>query len=104
MQERTVDDVGDGFEAAVWMPVGATRFVGGVVHLAHLIHVNERVKVLGGHTPEGATHRESFAFVATWGGVDRLQWSRPGLGCGRLTNASKGEGVGGNSRHGETFS
>ena len=45
--ERPVDDVGDGLEAAVRVPVGALGLVRGVVDLAHLVHVDERVEVLG---------------------------------------------------------
>jgi hypothetical protein len=36
--EDAVDHVGDGLEAAVWVPRSVFGLAGGVVHLAHLVH------------------------------------------------------------------
>ena len=68
--EAAVDHVGDGFEAAVRVPVGAPRFAGLVLHLAHLVHVDERVEVGGAHAGEGAHDGEALAFVAARPGGD----------------------------------
>ena len=62
--EAAVDHVGDGLEAAVRMPVGTPRLTGLVFHLAHLVHVHERVEVGGAHAGEGAHDGEALALVA----------------------------------------
>ena len=59
--ERAVDDVGDGLEAAVRVPVGAPRLAGRVVDLAHLVHVDERVEVGQVDAGEGPADREALA-------------------------------------------
>jgi hypothetical protein len=41
--EGSVNHVGEGFEAAVWVPGCAARLIRGVFNLAHLVHVDERV-------------------------------------------------------------
>ena len=46
--ERAVDHVGDGLEAAVRVPRRALRLARRVLHLAHLVHVDERVEVAPG--------------------------------------------------------
>jgi redox-sensitive bicupin YhaK (pirin superfamily) len=42
--EHPVDDVSDGLEATVRMPRRALRLARGVLHLAHLVHHDERVE------------------------------------------------------------
>jgi hypothetical protein len=62
--EDPVDHVGDGLEAAVGVPGGALGLAGGVVDLAHLVHVHERVEVAQVHAGEGAADGEALAFQA----------------------------------------
>ncbi|MPN05245.1 hypothetical protein SDC9_152495 [bioreactor metagenome] len=61
MPERAVDDVGDRLEAAVRVPVGAPGLTRGVLDLAHLVHVDERVEQFVRHPGEGAADREALA-------------------------------------------
>ena len=58
--EGAVDHVGDGFEAAMRMPWRALGFAGRVLHLAHLVHVDERVDERGIGAGERTAHRESL--------------------------------------------
>ena len=60
--ERPVDHVGDGFESAVRMPRGALRLARGVLDLAHLVQVNERIELIHRHTGERATNGKTLAF------------------------------------------
>ena len=60
--EGAVDHVGDGLEAPVGVPGRALGLAGCVLHLAHLVHVDEGVEVRDGHAGEGAPHREPLAF------------------------------------------
>ena len=76
--ERAVDHVGDGLEPAVRVPGGAARLAWGVVDLAHLVHVDERVKGPQVNAREGAADRESLALEARRRGRDREH--RPLLG------------------------
>src|SRR5690606_25084627 len=69
--EGAVDHVGDGLEAAVRVPCGATGLTGRVLDLAHLVHVHERVEQVVGNAGEGAAHGEPLALVAGGGGGDR---------------------------------
>ena len=69
--ERAVDDVGDGLEPAVRVPRGALGLTRGVVDLAHLVHVHERVEPRQVHPGEGAPDREPLALVAGRRGGDR---------------------------------
>ena len=67
--EPAVDHVGDGFEPAVRMPVGASRLPGLVLHLTHLVHVYERVEVGGADPGEGPDDGEALRprnRVARW--------------------------------------
>ena len=68
--EGAVDHVGDGLEAAMGMPRRALGFAGRVLHLTHLIHVDERVDERGIGAREGAPHRESFALESVRRGGD----------------------------------
>ena len=84
-----VDHVGDGLEAPVRVPARAPRLTGGVVDLAHLVHVDEGVEVGEVDAGEGPADREALALEAGGGGrhgadrplagVDR----EPGRGWGR---------------------
>ncbi len=80
VREAAVDHVGDGFEAAVRVPVRAPRLTGLVLHLAHLVHVHERVEVGGAHAGEGAHDGKALALVAARAGGDRADGP---LGVGR---------------------
>ena len=62
--EGSVDDVGDGLEAAVGVPRGALRLTRGVLHLAHLVHHHERVEVGEVDAGEGAADREALPLEA----------------------------------------
>jgi hypothetical protein len=62
--EDPVEHVGDGLEAAVGVPGGALGLAGGVVDLAHLVHVDERVQRAQVDAGEGAADREALALKA----------------------------------------
>jgi hypothetical protein len=69
--ERAVDHVGDGLEPAVGVPGRALGLAGGVLDLAHLIHVDEGVQ-LGVRQPgERASHREALALETRGRSGDR---------------------------------
>ena len=70
--EDAVDDVGDGLEPTVGVPRRALRLAGGVLHLTHLVHVDERVEGAQRHAGERAAHREALALEAGRRGGDRL--------------------------------
>ena len=59
--EGAVDDVGDGLEAAVRVPGGALGLARRVVHLAHLVHHDERVELGEVDAGERAAYREPLA-------------------------------------------
>ena len=63
-EERAVDHVGDGLEAAVRVPRRALGLAGGVLDLAHLIHVDERVELIELDAGEGAADGEALALEA----------------------------------------
>ena len=99
MEEGAVDDVGDGLETTVRVPVGATRLVGGVVDLTHLIHVDERVEISGGDSPEGATYGEALSLVTLGGRGDRLDGALGHPEGAGIDDSGEGEGVGGDCGH-----
>jgi hypothetical protein len=98
MAEDAVDHVGDGLEPAVGVPGRALGLARGVVDLAHLVHVHERVE--GGQVDpgEGAAHREPFPLVAAGGGGHREDGA---VGGGRVNggDAWQGDGVGADGWH-----
>jgi hypothetical protein len=61
VKELTVDQVREGLEAAMRMPGSALGLPCAVFDLAHLIHMNKGIKLIGGHAGEGTTHREALA-------------------------------------------
>ncbi len=61
MQERSVDDVRHRLEAAMGVPVGPARLAGGVVDLAHLVHVDERVELSEADAGERPSHWKALA-------------------------------------------
>ena len=67
MFEDALKKVGDRLEAAVGVPRRALGFAGGVVHFAHLIHVDERVEGGNRDTGEGSLDRKALAFEARGG-------------------------------------
>ena len=99
VREAAVDHVGDGFEAAVRMPVGAPRLARLVFDLAHLVHVDERVEVGGADAGECAHDGEALALVAARAGGDgadrAVRCRRP-----RARRSAAVSGVSGDSRHG----
>ncbi len=61
VHERPVDDVGHGLEAAVRVPGRALGLPRRVVHLAHLVHHDERIEQPKVHACEGPLDREALA-------------------------------------------
>ena len=82
-----VDHVGDRLEATVWVPGRALRLARRVLHLAHLVEVDEGVQVAQVHAGEGAAHREALAFEGAGRSGDALDRLRrratagPARGC-----------------------
>ena len=60
--EGPVDHVGHRLEAAVGVPRRALGLARGVLHLAHLVHVDERVEDGPVHAGEGPADREPLPF------------------------------------------
>ena len=85
VQERPVDDVRDGLEAAMRVPVGSAGFARRVVDLAHLVHVDERVELGEADAGERPAHRESLAL-----GAARCGRHRP---HGRSVSVGSGDGM-----------
>ena len=67
-----VDHVGDGLEPAVGMPGGSLGLARGILDLAHLIEVNERIEVVHVDALECPAYREALAFESPRGGGDRF--------------------------------
>src|ERR1700716_866604 len=59
-----VDHVSHGLEAAMRVPRSPLRLAGTVLHLAHLVHVNEGVEVALVEPVKGTPNREAFTFDA----------------------------------------
>jgi hypothetical protein len=59
--KASVDHVSHGFESAMRMPGGALRLTGRILHLAHLVHVHERIQLRQWHSRESAMHRKTLA-------------------------------------------
>jgi len=96
--EAAVDHVRDGLEAPMGMPIGASRLAGLVFHLAHLVHVDERVEVGCAHACEGAYDGKPLALEAVRTSGDRPDWTF-GVGrCGR-GDPRQCQCVSGDSRH-----
>src|ERR1700737_5631785 len=70
MLKRAIDHVGDGLEAAMRVPRGPLRLTRTVLHLAHLVHVNEGVEVALIEPVKGAPNREALTFDAPGGRRD----------------------------------
>jgi hypothetical protein len=68
--EDAVDDVGDGLEASVRVPGRALGLPGRVLHLAHLVHHDERVELGQVDAGEGTADGEALALVAGGRGAD----------------------------------
>ena len=97
VQELSVDQIGERFESTVRVPrcsLGLTRCV---LHFAHLIHMNEGVKVDRVDAGKGAADRETLALISLGCVGHRLDGAQGG--CGVHAQARKGHGVCGDSRH-----
>src|SRR5438034_3521060 len=70
MLKGAVDHVGDGLEPAVRMPGGAFRLAGPVLHLAHLVHVDEWIQVSLIESIERTPYRKALALDAFRSGGD----------------------------------
>ena len=95
--EGALEDVGDGLEAAVGVPVGALGFVGGVVDLAQLVHVDEGVEVAEIHAGEGPPDREPLALKPARGGQHGPH--RPSPQAGIEAQFGQGGGVSSDGSH-----
>ncbi len=67
MLEDAVDHVRDGLETAVWMPRRALGLAGRVLHLAHLIEMDEWIQVLERDAGECPPNGEALPFHAVRG-------------------------------------
>jgi hypothetical protein len=100
-----VDDVGDGFEAAVRVPRGADRLARSQIDLAHVVEVDERVEFGHRHAGEAAAYRESFALVAAGCGGQPAHRADPGRDRVERGQAGQDEYVvDGDGRHGGPLS
>ena len=70
MLEDAVDHVGDGLEPAVRVPRRPLGLARGVLHLAHLVEVDERIEIGQVDAGEGAADREALPFEAVRRGRD----------------------------------
>src|SRR5688572_12548164 len=64
--ERAVDHVGDSLEAAMRVPGRALRLARGVLHLAHLVEMDERIEVAQVDAVKRAPDREPVALEPSW--------------------------------------
>ena len=98
VRELAVDHVGDRFEAAVRVPIGAPGLARLVLHLTHLVHVHERVQGGGADPGERPDDREPLALVAARAGGDRSDRALGVGGTGRA-HPRQCQRVCGDSRH-----
>ncbi len=98
MLERPIDHVCDGLEAPVRMPGGALWLARRVLDLAHLIHVNKRIKIGKADTGEGPAHGEAFALTARRRRRHRTDRTVNGTGERRPKTRQAGC-IGGHGRH-----
>src|SRR5438874_12332512 len=70
MLKGAVDHVGNGLEPSVRMPRGPLRLTGPVLHLAHLVHMDERIQVSLIEPIERTPHRKALALYAFWSRSD----------------------------------
>ena len=102
--EGAVEHVGDGLEPAVRVPRRAPGRARLPLHLAHLVHVDERVEIAEVDAGEGAAHGEALALVALRGGGDGAHRPFDGGGGVRIGDAWEHEDVvDGDGRHGSSF-
>ncbi len=69
--EGPVDHVRDRLESTMRVPRCSLRLSGRVVHLTHLVHVDEGVEVAQAQAGKGPPHRESLSLEPTGGGGHR---------------------------------
>jgi hypothetical protein len=82
MLDRSGEDVGDGFDAAMWMPGKAGKVVFGTI-VPKVIQQEERIEVSGFAEAEGAVQLDSRPFSRGLGLSDALHRAN---GHGRLLN------------------
>ncbi len=96
--EDPIDDVGHGLEAPVRVPGGPLGLTRGIVHLAHLVHVDERVELGQVNPGERAPDREALTLEA---GRGRGHRQHRALGSGSvvwLLDAGQHQDVGNSDR------
>jgi hypothetical protein len=71
MLEDAIDHVGDGLKAPVRVPRSALGLARGIVHLTHLIHVDEWIESTEIHSRERPAHWEALTLKAGRRGRDR---------------------------------
>ena len=97
--EDAVDDVGDGLEAAVRVPGRALRLTGRVLHLAHLVHHDERVELGQVDAGERAADREPLPLEALRGGGHLPDRTRLVAQSGLAQAVENGQVVDGDGGH-----
>ena len=86
------------------MPGGALRLAGGVLHLAHLVEVDERVEVFQADPGKGAADGKAFALEAARGGGDGADGPHRGVAWIGDGHPGQGErGGGGDGWHCEVY-
>jgi hypothetical protein len=98
MLEDAIDHVGHGFEAPVRVPRSALGLTRRIVHLTHLIHVDEWIESTEIHSRERPAHWEALALEAGRRGRhrDHLTVDRGGIW---LWDPWQGHGVGADGWH-----
>ena len=98
VDECAIHDVRDSFETAVWVPVGATWFIRGVINGAHLVHHDERINDVLWQTSKCAANGEAFTLKTLRGSGERANGPVDGFEA-RGVVTRKGQCVGGDCRH-----
>src|SRR5581483_7945045 len=102
MLEDAVDHVRHGLEAAMRVPRGALRLAGRVLHLAHLVHVDEGVEVAKVHPGEGPTDRKALTLEPMWGDRYASHPPLPQRRVDRRQTVEERDVVDGDRRHGSS--
>ena len=65
VNELAIDEIGESLKTAVRVPRCALGFARGVLHLTHLVHVDEGVEVGAGDAGKGTANWEALPFEVT---------------------------------------